>query len=43
MKDSHTNLEDALEKINAFESQVDEKVLEVEDIRARMTKVAEMF
>lgn len=43
MKDSHKNLEDALDRITSFEKQVDEKVQEMEDIRKRITVVAELF
>lgn len=43
VKDSHKNLEDALDKITQFENQVDMKVSEMESIRKRITNVAELF
>jgi len=42
-KHSHKNLEEALDRINEMEKQVREKDEESEEIRTKITKVAELF
>ena len=43
VKESHKNLEKAQDKVTVAEREVEEKVTEMEDIRKRVTKVAELF
>lgn len=42
-KDSHRNMEKALNKVQMLERDIDDKNNELEDIRQRVTKVAELF
>ena len=43
VKQSHGNLEDALDKLSGCERIAEERRLEIEDLRIRVTKVAELF
>lgn len=42
-KESHRNLEKAIDKLTILEKDVEDKNAEMEDIRERITKVAELF
>ena len=42
-KESHRNMEKALDRVAMLEKDGDEKGAEIEDIRERVTKVAELF
>ena len=42
-KESHRNMEKALNKVSMPEREIDDKNRELEDIRTRVTKVAELF
>ena len=42
-KDSHRNMEKALNKVSILEKDVSDKASELEDIRERITRVAELF
>ena len=42
-KESHRNMEKALNKVSMLEREIDDKNHELEDIRTRVTKVAELF
>lgn len=42
-KESHRNMEKALNKVSLLEKDLEEKNSELEDIRERVTKVAELF
>lgn len=42
-KESHRNMEKALDKVGGIEKDLNEKTTELEDIRERITKVAELF
>ena len=42
-KESHHNMEKALNKVSLLEKDLEEKTNEMEDIRERITKVAELF
>jgi len=42
-KESHRNLEKAIDKLTVLEKDVEDKNAEMEDIRERITKVAELF
>lgn len=42
-KESHRNMEKALNKVSGIEKDLQEKTSEMEDIRERITKVAELF
>ena len=43
IKESHKSLEESLEKIIQLEKQVTTKDKEIEDVRTRITEVAEIF
>ena len=43
VKEGHKNLEKNMDRVTVFEKEISEKVAEVEDIRKRITKVAELF
>ena len=43
VKESHRSLEESLDKIIALEKEVESKDKEVEDVRNRVTEVAELF
>lgn len=42
-KESHRNMEKALNKLMLLEKDMEEKNVELEDVRERVTKVAELF
>lgn len=42
-KEAHRSLEESLEKIIALEKEVEDKNREMEDVRLKMTEVAELF
>lgn len=42
-KDSHRNMEKALNKVGLIEKELEDKNTQFEDIRERITKVAELF
>ena len=43
IKESHKSLEESLEKIITLEKEVEHKDKEIEDVRTRVTEVAELF
>jgi len=43
IKDGHRSLEDALEKINLLENEVEGKDKEIEEIRVRITEIAVLY
>jgi hypothetical protein len=43
LKESHKNLEKSLDKVTVCEKEIEDKVGEQEDLRKRITKVAELF
>ena len=43
VKEGHKNLEKSMDRVTVFEKEVGERVAEMEDIRQRVTKVAELF
>jgi len=43
VKESHRNLEKAFDKLTVLEKEIEDKNVEMEDIRQRITKVAELF
>ena len=43
VKEGHKNLEKNMDRVTLFEKELAEKVAELEDIRKRITKVAELF
>ena len=42
-KESHRNMEKALDRVGGLEKEIEDKKAEQEDIRERITKVAELF
>jgi len=42
-KESHRTMEKAIDKVTQLEKDAEDKSLEMEDIRERITKVAELF
>ena len=42
-KDSHRNMEKALNRVGLIEKEIEDKNTQFEDIRERITKVAELF
>jgi predicted DNA binding CopG/RHH family protein len=42
-KESHRNMEKAIDKVTVLEKNAEDKCIEMEDIRERITKVAELF
>jgi len=42
-KDNHRGMERALNRVGVIEKELEEKTTELEDIRQRITKVAELF
>ena len=43
VKDGHKNLEKTMDRVTLFEKEITEKAAEMEDIRKRITNVAELF
>lgn len=43
VKEGHRNLEKNMDRVTVFEKEIEDKVAEIEDIRKRITKVAELF
>lgn len=43
VKEGHKNLEKNMDRVTLFEKEITEKAAEMEDIRKRITNVAELF
>ena len=43
VKEGHRNLEKNMDRVTVFEKEIEDKAAELEDIRKRITKVAELF